>query len=116
MFAAYLVVTILVASAHVFAATVDFIRPQWLLATMSKIGVQESWLPILGILKAAGALGLLIGIRVPLIGIAAASGLTLFFVGAVITHLRARNYSLATPFVFLLAAAGTLVLKIYVMA
>jgi hypothetical protein len=40
--------------------------------------VSESWLTTLGILKAAGAVGLLVGIRVPLIGIAAAIGLVLF--------------------------------------
>ena len=46
-----------------------------------------------GALKAAGALGLLVGIRVPLIGIATAVGLILFFVGAIIIHLRGRDYS-----------------------
>jgi hypothetical protein len=114
VFAAYLVVTILAAGANVFAAAVDFIRPQWLLDTMGKVGVAESWLPVLGILKAAGALGLLIGIAVPTVGIAAAAGLTLFFVGAIATHLRAHNYSLVMPAMFLIAAVGTLALGICV--
>ena len=61
------------------------------LANMAKLGVPESSLTTLGILKAVGALGLLVGISMPLIGIAAAVGLTLFFVGAIITHLRARD-------------------------
>ncbi len=94
MFAAYVVVTVLAAPANIYAATNDFRRPQWLLSTMNKLGVPESSLPILGILKAAGAVGLLIGIGMPVIGIAAAAGLALFFVGAVITHLGARDYSL----------------------
>jgi DoxX-like protein len=42
------------------------------------VRVPESWLPVLAILKAAGGLGLLVGIGVPIIGTAAASGLTLF--------------------------------------
>lgn len=113
MFTAYIVVSIVAASANIFAAAVDFIRPQWLLNTMGNVGVPKSWLPVLGILKAAGALGLLIGIAIPIIGIAAASGLTLFFVGAIVTHLRARNHSIATPLIFLLAAVGTLGLGIY---
>jgi mannose/fructose/N-acetylgalactosamine-specific phosphotransferase system component IID len=67
--------------------------------------------------KAAGVLGLLPGIGEPLIGTttavisttaaigtAAAVGVILFFVGAVITHLRARDYSLAPATVFLLLA------------
>ena len=44
------------------------------------------------------------------IGIAAAVGVILFFVGAVITHLRARDYSLAPATVFLLLAVTTLFL------
>jgi len=47
----------------------------------------------LGLLKAAGALGFLVGIVVPPIGIAAAVGLILFFVGAIITHVRGHFYS-----------------------
>ena len=79
---------------------------------MAKVGVSESWLTTLGILKAAGALGLLIGIRVPLIGIAAAVGLVLFFVGAIVTHLRARDYSFGLAVVFLLLAIAALVLRL----
>jgi hypothetical protein len=69
---------------------------------MHKLGVPESSLPIMGILKAGGAVGLLIGIGVPLIGFVAAIGLTLFFVGAIITRLRARGYSLGrgVPVIF----------------
>ncbi len=52
---------------------------------MVKAGVLESWMTTLDILKAAGALGLLVGIDVPLIGTAAAVGLILFFVAAIIT-------------------------------
>ena len=44
------------------------------------------------------------------IGTAAAVGVIVFFVGAVITHLRARDYSLAPATVFLLLAVATLVL------
>ena len=67
---------------------------------------------MLGALKAAGALGLLVGIRVPLIGIAAAVGLVLFFVGAIITHLRGRDYSFGLAIVFLLIAVAALVLRV----
>ncbi len=49
---------------------------------------------------------------VPLIGAAAAVGLTLFFLGAVIIHLRARNYALQFPIIYLLLAASSLVLYV----
>jgi hypothetical protein len=79
---------------------------------MAKAGVSESWITSLGILKAAGAIGLLVGIGVPLIGTAAAIGLILFFVGAIITHLRAQDYSFGPAVAFLLLAVDALVLRL----
>ena len=112
MFIAYIIVTMLAAAANIFSATLDFIRFKQVLINMQKAGVSESWITTLGILKAAGAAGLLIGIGVPLIGTAAATGLTLFFVGAIITHLRARDYSFGLAVVFLLLVVAALVLRL----
>jgi hypothetical protein len=112
MFVAYIIVTVLAAAANIFSATLDFIRFKQVLINMQKVGVSESWITTLWILKAAGAAGLLIGIGVPLIGTAAATGLTLFFVGAIITHLRARDYSFGLAVVFLLLAVAALVLRL----
>lgn len=113
IYTAYVVVSVLTALANGFSATIDLvpsIRPKRLLIAMAEVGVPESWLPILGILKAAGALGLLVGIVVPPIGTAAAVGLIVFFVGAIIAHLRVRDYSFGPQYVFLLLAVATLVL------
>jgi len=112
MFTAYIVVTVLAAAANIFSATLDFIRFKQVLINMAKAGVPESWITMLGALKGAGALGLLVGIRVPLIGTAAAIGLILFFVGAIITHLRAHDYSFGLAIVFLLLAVAALVLRL----
>jgi hypothetical protein len=110
MFTAYVVVTLTAIAANTFAAMADFMRLKFVLITAAKAGVPESWLPMLGTLKAAGALGLLVGlISVPLIGTAAAVGLTLFFVGAIITHLRARDYSIGPAAAFLALAVAALV-------
>jgi acid phosphatase family membrane protein YuiD len=94
VFTVYLIVTILTAAANIFSATCDFIRYDKVSIAMAKAGVPESWMTTLGVLKTAGALGLLVGIDVPVIGIAAGVGLIVFFVGAIITHLRGRDYSL----------------------
>jgi hypothetical protein len=112
MFIACIIVTVLAAAANIFSATLDFIRFKQVLINMQKAGVSESWITTLGILKAAGAAGLLIGIGVPLIGTAAATDLTLFFVGAIITHLRARDYSFGLAVVFLLLVVAALVLRL----
>ena len=112
MHTAYLVVTAVTAAANTYAATADFTRPAWLLDNMAKARVPQSWLYPLGALKAAGALGLLVGIGVPPLGVAAAVGLVLFFIGALITHVRARYWAIAAPVAFLLLAVGSLVLRL----
>jgi hypothetical protein len=107
----YLVVTLIAIAATASVATADLMRAKFVVANSASVGVPESWLTSLGLLKAAGAAGLLLGLfGVPLVGPAAALGLTLFFVGAIITHLRAGNHELAFPVGFLLLATASLVL------
>jgi hypothetical protein len=113
MFTAYIIVTVLTAAANTFAAIVDFRRPQWVLDNIAKWGGSHSWLFPVGALKGAGALGLLVGIGVPLIGIAAAVGLVLFFVGAITVVIRARWYShVRWPVTYLLLAVASLALRL----
>jgi len=38
MFVAYVIVTLLAAAANIYAATNDFMRPDWLLANMNRLG------------------------------------------------------------------------------
>jgi len=107
MHAAYVVVTVLAVLANVWAAFADFVRAKFVLANSASVGVPESWLVPLGLVKAIGAAGLVLGLLgVPLIGTAAAAGLVLFFVGAVLAHLRARNFAMGAPLTFLALAAG----------
>jgi uncharacterized membrane protein len=112
MFITYIVVTILAAAANIFSATLDFIRYKPILINMAKVGVSESWITTLGILKAAGALGLLIGIGVPAVGIAAAAGLVLFFIAAIIIHLRGHDHSFGLAIAFLFLAIAALGLRV----
>jgi hypothetical protein len=106
----FIAVTGVAAAANLAAAAVDFLRAQWVLGNMTKYGVPHSWLFPLGALKAAGGIGLLVGIAVPWLGSAAALGLALYFVLAVITVVRSGWYShVPAPTVFLLLAVGALV-------
>ncbi len=98
-----------------FSAVSIFIRAAWVVEPLAAYGVPRSWWTWLGVAKAAGAAGLLAGLVVPAIGVAATIGLVLYFTGAVITVLRARSYShvpfpllYLTPVVvtYLLGAAG----------
>jgi hypothetical protein len=113
MLTAYLIVTALAATANIFSAMCDFVRYKRVTVAMAKAGVPESWMTTLGILKTAGAVGLLVGIGVPLIGTAAAVGLVLFFVAAILTHLRAHDRSFGLAAVFLLLAVAALVLRLH---
>jgi DoxX-like family len=114
LFTAYLVVTALAVAANLFAAGADFVRNPQIAINMDRAGVPRSWMIPLGILKAVGALGLLLGIFVPPIGIAAGVGLVLFFVGAIITHLRGHYYAFTAAIIFLTLAVAALVLRLAV--
>lgn len=108
--AAFLIVIIVAAAANIYAGICDFTRPDWLLANMKRLEVEERWLPTLGVLKLLGGLGLFAGIFFPLIGVAAAAGLVLYFVCAMITVLRARWYAnLPFPLTWLALAVGAFV-------
>jgi DoxX-like family len=111
MSTALVIVTLAAVAANVSIAAADLARTRFVLDNAASVGVPESWITPLALLKLAGAAGLLLGLAgVPLVGPAAAVGLTLFFVGAIATHLRARNYELAFPVGFLVLAVSSLAL------
>ncbi|MFI9202544.1 DoxX family protein [Streptomyces sp. NPDC053048] len=113
MFTAYVVVTVLAAAASAYSASNHYVRPAWMLDNMTGYGVPHTWLPALGAAKAAGVLGLLVGIAVPAIAVAASAGLILYYAGAVAVILRARRYAhLPAPMPFLLLVVGSLALRL----
>ncbi|MFC7549275.1 DoxX family protein [Plantactinospora sp. GCM10030261] len=94
-----------------FSAFAVFIRAPWVVQPLADYGVPRSWWPWLGAAKAAGAVGLLVGLVVPVIGILAGVGLVLYFIGAVITIIRARAYShIPFPLLYLAPVVGSLTL------
>ncbi|MGW2898690.1 DoxX family protein [Streptomyces sp. NPDC001212] len=112
MFIGYVIVAALLALASVGSAFLTFTRNPQVVSSMTKVGVPDSWLPWLATAKAAGALGLLAGLVVAPLGIAAAVGLVLYFVGAVISHLRVKDNAVAPVVVLTLLAAAALVLRV----
>lgn len=113
MVVGYVVVTGLTALANVIAAAVDFAHNRWVLGNMTELGIPTAWVVKLGWLKAAGALGVVVGIAVPALAIAAATGLVLFFLGALTSVFRVRAWrQLPYPTPMLTLAAGTLVLRL----
>lgn len=114
MLAAYLVVTIVTILANAGIVVADLAKADFVLANSAEVGLPRSSLPLLATLKAAGATGLLLGLLgIDIIGIAAASGLTAFFVIAVAAHVRARVfYNIAFPGAYLALAIASLTLAL----
>ncbi|WP_378742474.1 DoxX family protein [Nocardia brasiliensis] len=109
MSTAYVIVTIAAAAAMLIASGVDVFRAQWVRDNMRRYGLPDWTLYPLALIKAAGALGLLVGLAIPALGLAAAICLVLYFIGAIITIVRARGYGdLAYPMPYLVLAAASL--------
>jgi hypothetical protein len=114
VFVAYVVVTAVTIAINAGIAAADFAKAGFVRANAAEVGTPAHWLPYLATLKAAGACGLLLGLLgVGPLGVAAAIGLVLFFLGAVGAHVRARVfYNIAFPGTYLALAAGSLVLAL----
>lgn len=108
MFAAYIAVTLIAAAANGYAAYSSLTGAEFVKATADKIRVPRTWMIPLGVLLAAGALGLLAGFVVPVLETLAAIGLVLYFLGALGAHARAHNRQFGAPAAFLLVAVAAL--------
>lgn len=106
------VVTVVAAAMVGFSALSVFRRASWVVEPLSDYGVPRSWWPWLGTAKAAGAVGLLVGLAAPPVGVAAAVGLTLYFTGAFATVARARAYAhLPFPLIYVAPVVASLALR-----
>lgn len=105
---ALLVATIACIAANASIAVADYVKADFVVKNSGEVHLPVSTLPYLATTKLAGAFGLVVGwTMIPWLGVAAGVGLVLFFVGAVIAHLRARVlYNIAFPGLFLLLAVA----------
>ena len=69
------------------------------------IGLPLKYFPLLAACEFAGAAGLVVGIWWPPIGIAAGIGLVLYFVGAIVAHLRVGDFKGIGSAAFMLTLA-----------
>lgn len=89
-------------------------RDPTVVASMHAVGVPDTRIPLLAALEILGVIGLIAGIWIPWVGVAASAGLALYFLGAVIAHVRVRSaVKEAVPaVVILLVALATLALQL----
>jgi hypothetical protein len=99
---AYTIVTVLAAAWVGFSAYAILTKAPWVVDNLVDYGIPRSWWPWLGAAKALGAIGLLVGLAVPPVGVAATVGVILYFTGAVVAVLRARAYAhVAFPLMYM---------------
>jgi hypothetical protein len=68
MHVTYVVITVLAALANGYAATLNVVGAESVKVVADKVQVSRRWMIPFGILLASGALGLLIGLAVPVLG------------------------------------------------
>jgi hypothetical protein len=113
MFISYAVVAIVLSLALVISGAAKLAKqPRLVDGLVGQLGVPLPWFPALASAELAGAAGLIIGLWVPGLGIAAAIGVVLYFIGAVVAHLRANDRDLAAPVVIGLLAGAALALRL----
>jgi hypothetical protein len=114
MFIAYAVIAILLTVALLPSARLKLIRDKRIVALFTdRLGVPLGLYPFLAACEIAGAAGLIIGLWWGPLGIAAATGIVLYFIGAIGAHLRKGDVKgIVTPVLALLLAAAALTLRI----
>lgn len=112
MFPAYVTVTIVAAVFTGTAAVTYLIGHEYPKAQADMKRIPRSWVPVLGLLLAAGSLGLVAGFAVPWLGTLAAAGLVLYLTGALVAHLRVGSRKLAGWAVFFVTVVATLAVNV----
>jgi uncharacterized membrane protein YphA (DoxX/SURF4 family) len=114
VFIALIITTALLALIAVNSAVMKLRRHEQVIDVIhGTVGVPLRLLPVLAALEIAGAIGIVAGLWLEPLSIAAAIGLVAYFVGAVIGHLRVRDTKhLAMPLPPLVLSIAVLVLRI----
>jgi hypothetical protein len=115
MFAAYVTVTVVAAVFTGSAAVTYLIGHEYPKAQADMKRIPRSFVPVLGMLLAAGSLGLLAGFAVRPVGTAAAIGLVLYFTGALVAHLRVGSRKLVGWAVFFVTVVAALAVNLGVL-
>ncbi len=104
------IASVILALAMLASGVMKVVRAPRIVTMMGAVGVTPRQLPMLGALQIAATVGLIAGIWLPALAIAAAIGLVLYFAGAIIAHVRAHDPGRRGAILFLVFAAITLAL------
>ena len=114
LFIAYVVVAIVMAVMMFISASGKLMRIPGAVKVINEVvGVPLGLFPVLAACEIAGGIGLLVGIFRPKLGVAAGAGLVLYFIGAMVGHVRVGDWAgLTAPILPLVLAVAALVLRI----
>ena len=84
-----------------------------MVAALGRLGLSTGLIRVVGALEMLGAAGLVIGLWIGPLGIAAAIGLALLMIGAMIYHIKARDTAKNTipPLILFLLSATAVALR-----
>lgn len=101
----YLTTTLIVAALVAFSAIAKIRRDPRVVRTIHDvIGIPMSYFPLLAACEFAGAVGLILGIFWPLLGIVAGVGLAIYFIVAILAHFRVGDFTGFGPAFFMWVA------------
>ncbi len=113
MYIAYIIIAIIMSLLLIGSGTAKLRHvPTVVHGVHEVVGVPMRWFPWLAACEFAGAAGLLIGIVWWPLGVAAAIGVVIYFIGASVGHVRVKDFKgLSAPVVILLFAIAVLVVR-----
>lgn len=97
MFTATVIVSMVLALVVAGSAFGKLTRQPMVVDMLTGLGVPRSWLPRLATAELAGGIGLVVGLAVSWVGVAAATALIVYFLGAIATHIRAHDKAVVPP-------------------
>lgn len=113
MYIAYIFLALILSLVLVASGVGKLTKKSVIVESLTKAGVPLSWFPYLAGVEFVGAVGLIAGIFESWIGIAAAIGVSLYFAGAVLAHVIAKDTKgLFNPVPFLLLSIGAVALRL----
>ena len=102
------IVSLVLAAGMLLSGFFKLIRAPHIMKFAEAVRLGPRQLTILGALQVAGTVGLVAGLWYAPFAIAAAAGLVLYFLGAILTHLRLREPNVQGAVVFALLSTATL--------
>jgi uncharacterized membrane protein YphA (DoxX/SURF4 family) len=109
MHIAAVVLSLLLAVAMLGSGVMKLLGTEQMIENMRVVNVSVPQMRVLGVLEVLATIGLVVGLWVPGLGIAAAIGAVVYFAGAVVAHIRAHEKNVQPAAVLLVLSVATLV-------